>query len=281
MKDRRVSFRDFDDKDIDFIFKTKNQKSIYENTVSEYHEFSYEDAVQWMNGCKNTEYDYRFWVICTADAENRIVGWCGISKINPVNKSVFFHGITINDPEYNDGLSFCEAHLFIMHYVFEELKYNRLYGAYLTEYALPHKIDEMFGVKEEGVMKQAVYKDGTYHDVTISAIISKDYFEKKDRGALSIEEIQKEFIENNFDFEHDCKVDIESFLSLVRQTLDDVDPQQLNAATEFRKLPQWSSLSALLVVSMVNEEYKIALTGEELASAKTLQDVYDILLSKL
>lgn len=276
--DHRVIFRDFEERDVDFVFETKNNKDIFKLTVDAYRQFSYEEAVLWVKGCMKTDSNYRFWAICTNDSFQRIVGWCSLTNIDPINRCVYSNGMIIADHEYNDGLTLYETHRFLLKYVFEELKYNRVYATFLSENELLQRISSLIFDSVEGVMKQAVYRNGTYHDITITAMLRNEYLDCLSKGKFELQNIQELFIDSS---KKDTKGDdLETFISLVINTLDDIDPSKLTADTKFRELPEWSSLNALLMISMVNEEYKITLTGEEFASAETLTNVLEIINSK-
>ncbi len=51
--------------------------------------------------------------------------------------------------------------------------------------------------------------------------------------------------------------------------------------TKFRDLDEWSSLMALSVIAMVDEEYGIALQGNDMKAAVTIEDLFNIVKSKL
>ena len=47
------------------------------------------------------------------------------------------------------------------------------------------------------------------------------------------------------------------------------------AETEFKKLDEWSSLIALSVIAMVDEEYGITIQGEDIRNANTIADLFN------
>ena len=97
--DNTVLFRDFEDRDIDFIYKCKNDEKLNSKIVGGFHPFTYEEAVKWVHGCMGEHETYRFWAVCTHDDEKRIVGWVSISQIDRKNHSACFHGIVIADED--------------------------------------------------------------------------------------------------------------------------------------------------------------------------------------
>lgn len=74
-------------------------------------------------------------------------------------------------------------------------------------------------------------------------------------------------------------MDIQQFIANVTDQFDDLDVE-LTPVTEFRKLEAWSSLVALLIITMVDEEYNIVLPPEEMRKTNTIQELYDLVASK-
>lgn len=55
----------------------------------------------------------------------------------------------------------------------------------------------------------------------------------------------------------------------------------ISASTNFRELDEWSSLTALNVLMMIDEEYEVALPADEMRQTKTVQELFDLVQSKL
>ncbi|MEM9023940.1 MAG: acyl carrier protein [Bacteroidota bacterium] len=56
---------------------------------------------------------------------------------------------------------------------------------------------------------------------------------------------------------------------------------ELAPEADFRNLPEWSSLQALVVITTIDEAYGVVLLEQDLDRAKTLEDLYQITLQKL
>ncbi len=46
---------------------------------------------------------------------------------------------------------------------------------------------------------------------------------------------------------------------------------------EFRLIPTWSSLNALLLVSRLNEEFNVLISASELAQLVTIHDLFELI----
>ncbi|MBS1593829.1 MAG: acyl carrier protein [Bacteroidetes bacterium] len=54
----------------------------------------------------------------------------------------------------------------------------------------------------------------------------------------------------------------------------------VDGATNFKKLDEWSSIFALIVIAMVDSEYGKTLTSDDIRNAETINDLYHIIQSK-
>lgn len=71
------------------------------------------------------------------------------------------------------------------------------------------------------------------------------------------------------------------FIAHFAEQFDDTDINEFKPETEFRKLDEWSSLMALSIIAMVDEEYNVTLQGNDMKSASTIEELYDVVKSKL
>lgn len=189
--EKTVSFRDFEERDIDFIYKCKNDEKLNSMIVGDYHPYTYEEATKWVHGCMGEHETYKFWAICTNDDEKRIVGWVSISNIDRKNQSVCFHGIVIADSNYNDGFAWIESYLYIYQYCFEVLGMNRVYGESIVGHKLSGNIGKILQVPHEGIKRQAIYRNGKFYDLGFGALLREEYFKHKEDGDYEMKAILK------------------------------------------------------------------------------------------
>ncbi len=76
-------------------------------------------------------------------------------------------------------------------------------------------------------------------------------------------------------------MDIKSFIENFAEQFEDTDASVFTAETKYRELDEWSSLIALSILAMVDEEYDVQLKGEEMRATNTIQELYDLVASKL
>lgn len=76
-------------------------------------------------------------------------------------------------------------------------------------------------------------------------------------------------------------MDIKEFISNFAEQFDDLDASILNPETDFKQLDGWNSLVALSVIAMIDEEYDVTLKGNDITGAKTIEDLYNTVQSKM
>ena len=73
----------------------------------------------------------------------------------------------------------------------------------------------------------------------------------------------------------------EDFLKNFANQFDDTDASEITFETNFRELDEWSSLLALAVMNMIGKKYDVRLNPDEMKTANTVQELYDLVNSKL
>jgi acyl carrier protein len=70
------------------------------------------------------------------------------------------------------------------------------------------------------------------------------------------------------------------FLKNFVDILEDTDETLITGNTVLRDLDEWDSLTALSMIAMADEEYSVKLTGDDIKSSITLQDIFEIIKNK-
>ena len=74
---------------------------------------------------------------------------------------------------------------------------------------------------------------------------------------------------------------LEEFVELFAEQFDETDASEIQANTVFHDLDEWSSLIGLSVIAMVDEEFDVALKGDDVKNAVTVEDLYNNVKGKL
>jgi len=75
-------------------------------------------------------------------------------------------------------------------------------------------------------------------------------------------------------------MNLNDFIENLIDLFDDTDAELITAETRFKELEEWSSLLALSVIAMVNEEYDTELKGDDIRRSDTVQDLFNVVESK-
>ena len=75
-------------------------------------------------------------------------------------------------------------------------------------------------------------------------------------------------------------MDLNEFIGHVAEQFEETDVSQINALTKFQELDEYSSLIALSLIAMIDEEYDGTIKGNDLRSAATVEDLFNTVKSK-
>jgi acyl carrier protein len=70
------------------------------------------------------------------------------------------------------------------------------------------------------------------------------------------------------------------FLNNFANQFDETELSVFNLKTNFKELNEWSSLTALSVMAMIDDEYGIMLSGNEINIANTIEDLFKLVEQK-
>ncbi len=76
-------------------------------------------------------------------------------------------------------------------------------------------------------------------------------------------------------------MEIKEFIEHFAEQFDDTDLSEFKPETIFHELDEYSSLIALSIIAMADEEYGVTLNANEMSSAITIEDLFNTVKSKL
>jgi acyl carrier protein len=76
-------------------------------------------------------------------------------------------------------------------------------------------------------------------------------------------------------------MELNEFIQNFAEQFDDTPANEFTKDTVFHELDEYSSLIALSIISMVDEEYGVTLTGNEMKAAVTIEDLYNTVKASL
>lgn len=69
-------------------------------------------------------------------------------------------------------------------------------------------------------------------------------------------------------------MELKEFIEHFAEQFEDTPVESFTAETIFKELEEWSSLMALSIIGMVDEEYGVILKGEDIRNSQTVGDLY-------
>ena len=71
-------------------------------------------------------------------------------------------------------------------------------------------------------------------------------------------------------------MDIKSFIKGFAEAIEVEDIEALTPETEFHDLDEWSSLSVMIVIAFIDENFDRQVPNTAIREADTIQDLYDL-----
>ncbi len=75
-------------------------------------------------------------------------------------------------------------------------------------------------------------------------------------------------------------MEIKEFIGNFADQFEDTDAGEIKAETVFKDLDEWSSLIALSVIAMVDEEYDVTIKGDDIRNSNTVEDLFNVIKSR-
>lgn len=75
-------------------------------------------------------------------------------------------------------------------------------------------------------------------------------------------------------------MEIKEFIENFANQFDDTDISEFKAETVFKELEEWSSLVALSIIAMVDEEYDVTIKGDDIRNSITIEDLFNAVKAK-
>lgn len=169
----RLLIRLLDEDDEDDIVRWRNQKDVLDNLFS-YKGVTVSQHRIWYD--KYSSDDTRIEFIMISKDNGFKIGTIGLSSIDYKNQKAEF-GILIGErQERGKGLAY-EASNAVLNYAISELNLHKIKLEVFSDNILAIKLYTKLGFKEEGILRQEIFKKAAFKDVTIMALL-KEWFQK-------------------------------------------------------------------------------------------------------
>lgn len=73
---------------------------------------------------------------------------------------------------------------------------------------------------------------------------------------------------------------LEEFVNHFASQFDETPADAFTPSTVFKSLEEWSSLTALSVIAIVDEELDVRITGADIRNSNTIEELFTLIQSK-
>ena len=181
LKGNTIYLRLFEPNDYEKTYIWHNDFDIQKSTCGHLRFVSKEIEKEWVQFKATHNQNDIYLALCLVE-NDEMIGWYSISNIDFLHRKCHCSGVIIGDKRYRDGVAYREAGDLAFQYIINELNMNRISGSCLKEHILSRADMEASFWKLEGIERQAIFKNGSYHDICHYAILREEYFNHLHNG---------------------------------------------------------------------------------------------------
>lgn len=171
-----VYLRAFEIDDYKITHQWRQDSEIMDPHCGNIHFVSAEREKNWIESITRDDKRSLYLAICLCD-NNEMIGYCSINNIDLRNCKCEWGATTIGSKEHWGKGYAKEASQLMLKHIFQEYPIHRCYGYCLEEHAITRRMMSSLGFKQEGILREDVYKNGTFHNKCMYSILVDEYRE--------------------------------------------------------------------------------------------------------
>ncbi|MEZ5084192.1 MAG: acyl carrier protein [Bacteroidales bacterium] len=75
-------------------------------------------------------------------------------------------------------------------------------------------------------------------------------------------------------------MDISYFIERIEDEFEDIKPGLLTPGSDYKKILEWSSVNALIMISLIDAEFEVILNANDLNKTNTISELYKLIEKK-
>jgi acyl carrier protein len=75
-------------------------------------------------------------------------------------------------------------------------------------------------------------------------------------------------------------MELAEFIEAIKEEFEQEEQANVKAGAVFRDLESWNSMMALIIIAKIDSTYNVSISADELAEAKTFQDLFELTQNK-
>jgi UDP-4-amino-4,6-dideoxy-N-acetyl-beta-L-altrosamine N-acetyltransferase len=178
----RLILRAIEEDDLPLIAGWRNDPGVYE-FFYEYIPISRRQQAIWYESQLKNPKEIN---LVVSTPEGKAIGTVSIYNIDFRNRKAEWGRILIGDADFR-GCGFGSMiEAMVLQYAFEHLNLHKLYCEVLEDNTIALSLYKKFGFKEEGVLREHIFKNGTYVNVVVLSMLEEEYFKQKESGSMKL-----------------------------------------------------------------------------------------------
>lgn len=169
-----IYLRLFEESDFENTYLWRNDFELQVMTAGPIRFVSKEIEKEWVVSKSKSNAKELYLAIC-AKENGKMIGYYSVTDIDLLNRSCHCGGILIGDKDYRDGVAYLEVHHLVHRFLFQQLNMHRISGACLREHIISRAHMEASNWKLEGIKRDAIFKNGCYHDIFEYSLLDCEY----------------------------------------------------------------------------------------------------------
>ena len=114
-----------------------------------------------------------YFAICDK-SNDKLIGYTQINNIDLRNLKAEWGGTLIGDKDYIGGGYGKEASKLMLRFLFDQYPIQKCYGRCLEEHPVTAKLLINLGFKQDGVLRNEIYKNGEFKNVLLFSILRNE-----------------------------------------------------------------------------------------------------------
>lgn len=175
LKGKTVLLRPVKRSDISYFLKWFNDPEViqYLDLYLPMTEMGEEKYIEEL-GTTRARIDVVFVIEVIEGGSTKAIGNCGLHGINSKDNNATF-GVVIGEQDYWSKGYGTEAAKLVINYGFQQLNLHRIYSTAVAFNERSIKLHKKVGFREEGRLRQAMFKNGQYHDLVQFGILREEW----------------------------------------------------------------------------------------------------------
>ena len=166
---KRLILRPFHKSDAENVTRLCNNYNLFKNTLTLPYPYTIDHALTWIENHADNFHANKLYEFAITDKKSgELYGAIALS-----NNQKFQNGeiaYWIGEEYWGNGYA-TEAAEAILHFAFIEKQYHRVYARYFHTNLASGKVMQKLGMKQEGILKEHVKKEGIFVDLVYYGII--------------------------------------------------------------------------------------------------------------